>query len=120
MSCLSHKSVVERNCSNSLSHVSRVEFIQLCLPRTHTKKIIILFSLLTPEKTHFPDGYNIIPEFSPCPISSENAKDLQESCPGAFVWDEKAEEKVLKNYSRRSGGREVLKGQEPIPLLDPN
>lgn len=66
------------------------------LAKNTQKKDIILFSLLTPEKAHFPDGYNIIPEFSPCPISSKNAKDLQESCPGAFVWDEKAEEKVFK------------------------
>lgn len=43
----------------------------------------------------FPDGNNVIPEFSPCPISSENAKDPQESCPGAPVWDEKAEEKGI-------------------------
>lgn len=35
-----------------------------------------LSSLLIPEKTHFPDGYNIIPEFSAFPTSSENAKDL--------------------------------------------
>lgn len=107
--------MVERSCSFSLSHVSSVEFTQLSWPRTHKNRT--LFSFLIPEKTHFPDGYSIIPEFSPCPISSENAKDIQESCPGALVWDKEAEEKVIKNYSRSSGGREVLKGRERIPLL---
>lgn len=112
--------MVERSCSFSLSLFVQCGVYPALLAKNTQKKDIISFLFSSQKIPIFQMVTNIIPEFSPCPISSENAKDLQESCPRALVWDEKAEEKVFKNYSRSSGGREVLKGQERIPLLGPN